>query len=228
MSSTRKSAALIGFLFILATGAGVTAAMLLGPILNEADYLSQIAAYEGRIILSVFLTFIMAMSCAGIGLALVPILNQYNEGLAIASAGFRLIEAMIQVLSALSMFCLLTLGRFVVQSGDPISVSFQAIGAVIKTGSDWLTNSPMLICWGIAALLYYYAFYRYRLLPRWLSLWGLIAMTLTIMVSVTVMLEVIPAFGTLQMAANMPIALQEMVLAVWLIVKGFNNPVVVR
>jgi hypothetical protein len=224
MSSTRKAAALIGILFILATVTGVIAAVLLTPILNAPDYLSQIAAHEGQVILSAFLTFIMAMCCAGIGLALFPILNKFNEGLAAGSAGFRLIEAMIQVLSALLMACLLIVGRSAVSAADPSAVSFQAIGDVLKAANDWLTNSPMLICWGIGALMYYFAFYRYRLLPRWLSLWGLIAMTLTIVVSVLVMLELIPGFGTFQTAANMPIALQEMVLAVWLIVKGFNSP----
>ena len=144
--------------------------------------------------------------------------------MAAGSAGFRLIEAMIQVLSALLMFCLLIVGRLAVTAGDPASVSYQAIGDVLKAGNDWLTNSPMLICWGIGALIYYYAFYSYRLIPRWLSLWGLIGMTLTIVVSVLVMLDVIPGFGTFQTAANMPIALQEMVLAVWLIIKCFNTP----
>ncbi len=224
MSSTRKSAALIGVLFILATVTGVIAAMLLSPILTAADYLSQIAAHEEQVIFSAFLTFIMAMSCAGIGLALFPTLKKYNEGLAAGSAGFRLIEAMIQVVSALIMFCLLTVGRLAAASGDPILLSYQAIGDVLKIGNDWLTNSPMLICWGIGALMYYYAFYRYRLIPRWLSVWGLIGMSLTLLVSVLVMLEVIPGFGTFQTAANMPIALQEMVLAGWLIVKGFNSP----
>jgi hypothetical protein len=224
MSSTRKSTTLIGILFILATVTGVIAAMLLSPILNAPDYLIQIAAHQGQVILSAFLTFIMAMCCAGIGLALVPILKKYNEGLAVGSAGFRLIEAMIQVLSALFMACLLIVGRLAMDAGDPTAISYQAIGDVLKAGNDWLTNSPMLISWCIGALMYYYAFYRYRLLPRWLSAWGLIGISLTLITSVLVMLGILPSFGTIQTVANLPIGVQEMVLAVWLIVKGFYVP----
>ncbi len=75
--------------------------MLLSPILTAADYLSQIAAHEEQVIFSAFFTFIMAMSCAD-RLALFSTLKKYDEGLRLrGSAGFRLIEAMIQVVSAL-------------------------------------------------------------------------------------------------------------------------------
>jgi hypothetical protein len=70
--------------------------------------------------------------------------------------------------------------------------------------------------------MYYGIFYRYRLVPRWISGWGLIGITLTTIASVLVMFGVIPGFGTVQMIANLPIMPQEMVLAVWLIAKGIN------
>lgn len=72
--------------------------------------------------------------------------------------------------------------------------------------------------------MYYGIFYRYRLVPRWLSAWGLIGITSTVITSTLVMLGAIPGFGTVQMIANLPIALQEMVFAVWLIAKGVNTP----
>jgi len=55
-----------------------------------------------------------------------------------------------------------------------------------------------------------------------LSGWGLVGITLTIITSVLVLLGVIPGFGTVQMMANLPIALQEMVFAFWLIIKGID------
>jgi hypothetical protein len=40
---------------------------------------------------------------------------------------------------------------------------------------------------------------------------------LTIISSVLVMLHAIPGFGTVQVVSNLPIALQEMAFAIWLI-----------
>jgi hypothetical protein len=80
----------------------------------------------------------------------------------------------------------------------------------------------MLISWCIGAYMYYGIFYRYRLVPRWLSAWGLIGITLTVIASVLVMLGIIPGFGTVQMIANLPIMPQEIVFALWLIIKGVD------
>jgi hypothetical protein len=75
----------------------------------------------------------------------------------------------------------------------------------------------------IGALMYYALFYQYPLVPRWLSGWGLVGITLTTISSVLVMLGIIPGFGTIQMISNLPIALQEMVFAIWLIAKRINS-----
>jgi hypothetical protein len=70
----------------------------------------------------------------------------------------------------------------------------------------------------IAALVFYYLLYQSKLIPRWLSLWGVIAAILLILV---LLLEVAGIISGL-MILKLPIVLNEVVLAVWLIVKGFN------
>jgi hypothetical protein len=85
-----------------------------------------------------------------------------------------------------------------------------------------MSNGATLLLWCIGALMYYAVFYQYRLVPRWLSVWGLVGITLATIGGVLVMLHVIPGFGTVQMLLSLPIFPQELVLAVWLIAKGFN------
>ena len=219
MTTIRKNAILTGVLFILATVFGAITALIYNPILGVPDYLASIAANQNRIILGIVLYFAMALCCAGIGLSLFPVLRKYSEGVAIGTAGFRVIEAVLQILGALFMVFLLALSRQYVLAGSPASSQFQVLGAVIQAGNDWIGNSAMLLCWGVAAVMYYSLFYRYRLMPRWISLWGLIGIALTIIVSLLTMFD--PKFVSLQ-PAFAPIAVQEMVMAVWLIVKGFN------
>ena len=91
---------------------------------------------------------------------------------------------------------------------------------MINAGAGWLTNVAMLLTWCISALMYYSIFYQFRLVPRWLSVWGLVGITLTIISALLVMFHLIPPAGTIQVILNLPIAPQEMVLAIWLIVKG--------
>jgi hypothetical protein len=77
--------------------------------------------------------------------------------------------------------------------------------------------------WVIGALMYYYVFYRTNLIPRWLSGWGLVAIILHLAsVFVTMFTQIDPFSGSLTILMNIPAGLQELTLAVWLIVKGFN------
>ena len=220
MTSIRQNALIVGVLFILATVLGVIAASIYNPILNAPDFLLNLSANEDQVILITILEFFMAMSCAGVGIALYPILKKFSHGLAMGTVGFRILESMLQVLLAVSMICLLALSREFVNAGAPTSSYFQTTGAIIKAGSDWISNGAMLLPWCIAALMYYSVFYKFRLIPRWISGWGLIGISLTIISSVLVMVD--PAFSTVQTFSNLPIALQEMVMAIWLIAKGFN------
>lgn len=218
----RWNAAIVGIAFIIATAAGSIAAVIGSPILEAPDYLSKIAANEGTVLLGAFLTFLMSVACAGVGVGLYPILRRYSVGLAIGATGFRLLESMSQVLWGAGAIALLALSREFVGAGVPDAAFFQAIGAVIQTVGEWTSNGVTLIFWCIGAFMYYILFYQHRLVPRWLSAWGLVGITLTVITSMLVMLGVIPGFGTVQMIANGPIALQEMVFALWLIVKGVD------
>lgn len=225
--TNRTTAAIVGVLFIIGTAAGIIAATLSSPILDAPDYLSKIVANEGKILSGAFLIFLMSIACAGVGLGLYPILRKYNIGLAIGAAGFRLIESTADVLAGLSLIALLALSREFVNAGAPDAAYFQTIGTIIKASSDWINNGVVLICWCISAFMYYSIFYRYQLVPRWISGWGLIGITLATISSVLVMFGVIPGFGTVQMIANLPIIPQEIVFAIWLIAKGINPSAVV-
>jgi hypothetical protein len=221
----RMTAAVAGVLFIIGTVSGILMLPFVA-ILNTPDHLASIAANEGQMIIATLLKFIMGAACAGIGLALYPILRKYNEGLAIGAVGFRIIEGVVDIVGALSYVALLALSQEYVKAGAPASSYFQTADALIYAGKDWLTNVAMLLTWSIGALLYYAVFYQYRLVPRWLSGWGLVGITLTFISCLLVMFHLIPPAGTVQVMLQVPIMPQEMVLAVWLIAKGVNPPAV--
>ena len=220
--TSRTTAAIVGVLFIIGTVTGVIAAIIGKPILDAPDYLTNISANVSQITLGAFLVFLMGVACAGIGLALYPIMKKYSTGLAIGVVGFRVAEGILEILGGVITIGLLALSQEFVKAGAPDAAYFQTIGAIIKAGDAWLSNGACLLCWCIGALMYYVVFYQYRLVPRWISVWGLIGITLVTIAGVLVLLGVIPGFGTVQMIASLPIAPQEMVFAIWLIVKGIK------
>ncbi len=76
----------------------------------------------------------------------------------------------------------------------------------------------------LGAFLYYTLFCQSRLIPRWLSGLGIVAIIL--MMTACVLSLFSGNHITSYIPLAFPIFLQEMVLAVWLIVKGFDSSVV--
>ena len=218
----RKTAAVVGVLFILGTVPALLSLPLMQNTVSAPDHLTAISTNAGQMILFTAIKFFMGIACAGIGLALYPILKKFNEGLAIGAAGFRVIEGMTSVVGALLYILLLALSQEFVKAGAPAASYFQTADAVINAGIGWFRDVAMLLTFGIGALMYYILFYQYRLVPRWLTVWGLVGITLTIISAVLVMFNVIAPLSTIQIIFQMPILPQELVLAVWLIAKGFN------
>jgi hypothetical protein len=137
--------------------------------------------------------------------------------------GFRLIEGALQIVGAFVLVALLALSREFVKAGSPPDSWFQPAGAAIKAVRDWAANGSAVFPWCAGAYIYYAVFYRTRLLPRWLSVWGLLGLTLFLASAILAMFGYIGSFSTSQMLLSLPIMAQELVLAVWLIVKGYRE-----
>ncbi len=71
--------------------------------------------------------------------------------------------------------------------------------------------------------MYYYLMYRSTVVPRWLSVWGLLGVAVSLVATLYSGFTQDFGFSSFSTALNAPIALQEMVLAVWLIAKGFSQ-----
>ena len=222
MNSNRRIAVATGVLFIIATLGGLASTAFLTPILSAPDYLTRISANENQVLLGALFQFIGAAACPAIAIALYPVLRKHDEGLALGSVGFRLIEGTLYVFVVVCLLLLVTLSRESVNAGAPVSSAIQVPGVLLMAARDWLGPVGAVLTFGLGALMYYLVFYRSRLVPRWLSGWGLVGATLVTVSGLLVMFRLAGPLGTPQTVLAIPIAVQEMVLAVWLIAKGFN------
>jgi len=220
MNLYRKNAIIAGALWIIGTVAGVLSFPFLG-IVDKSDYLTKIATNENQVIIGALLLLIMAFACAGIAIWLYPALKKQNQALALGSVGFRIIENVLGIVSAICLLSLVPLSQEFVKAGAPVASYFQILGTLLLGARDSISNIH-LIPFCIGALMYYYVFYQSKLIPRWLSGWGLVAIIINLASALLVLFDLIGDFSTAQVVLSIPIGVQEMVLGVWLIVKGFN------
>jgi hypothetical protein len=222
LSTHRTTARIAGALLIIALVASPLSLVFLGS-LDDSDYLTKISENEGMVAVGALLLFVAAFASAGIALSLYPVLRKYREGLAVGAVGFRIIEGMFYALGAVSALLLLTLSQEFVKSGAGDPAYFHAAGTVLHGLDDW-TGLAGVLAFYVGGLMYYCAFYQTRLVPRWLAAWGVGAVILGFVAAMLVLFGATGSMSTVQVVLNLPIAANELVLAVWLIVKGFRLP----
>jgi hypothetical protein len=185
------------------------------------NYLVSVSENAGMVGIGALLLIIGGLCASGIAISLYPVLKKFNAGLALGAVGFRISEGVLRFVTVCTYLLLITLSQQFVNAGAPDSSYFQTLGVLIKAGHDWV-SAVALLAFSTGALLYYIVFYRTKLVPRWLSGWGLVAAILTMVSVVLVMVGLIAPFSTTQIILNLPMLPQELVFAVWLIIKGFN------
>jgi hypothetical protein len=223
MTSSKTTARIVGALFITATAASLLGTSLTGSVVGAPDYLVQIAANKNLVVLGALLKFAAAAASAGIAIALYPVLRKHNEGLALGSVGFRLVEGVFYIVAALGLLSLLSLGHEYASAGPQAAPTLQVLGTLVLAVRNWAGFVYGVLFFCLGALMYYYVLHQSRLIPRWLSGWGLVAIALLFSMVLWIAFGERPSGPSgIQVLLALPIALQEMVLAVWLILKGFN------
>jgi hypothetical protein len=218
MGSNRKTAIIVGVLFLIATVVLVISG-LFSVSINEPDYLTAVSANENQVTLGALLELISAAAIVGIPIAMFPILKKHNVSLALGYVGARFFEGLTIFLSTIILLAILSLSQEFVNTGAPGLSYFQTSGALLLAVRDWLSilvDFPF----PLGAVIFNYLLYKSKLIPRWIAVLGLIGGALWLPTAPLRMFGFNPE--PMEFLA-LPIAAQEMILAVWLVVKGFNS-----
>jgi len=221
MNSYRKTAIIVGVLFITATVTAMLTIVFLGSTLETPLNFTNVSSNEFQVIMSVMFWLILAVSVTGIGVMMYPILKKYHEGLALGYVGLRLIESICIIIASVTLLSLLTLSQEYT-AGTLDVTNYQPIGSLLLALQVWSFEIGTLIFLGLGGLFLYYPLYELKLVPRVLSIWGLIGAAFVLLYGVLGLFGLTADSLILNLLA-LPIAVQEMVFAVWLIVKGFNS-----
>ena len=223
MYSDRTIARIVGVLFIVATAAPILTAPFIGflggGVLGEPspDYLVRVSANELQVFMGMLIELIWALAVVGIPVVLLPILKKHNKALALGFYSLRFVEAISTIVGSIILLTLLALSQGFVTAGLPDASYYQTLGSLLLAAREGAFMIGSGLVWSLSALTLNYILYRSKLVPRWISGWGLFGGGLSL---ATYLLQF---FGIGLDILFLPIAVQEMVFAVWLIVKGFNS-----
>ena len=227
MNTYRMNAVMGGALYFLGTAFGVSGGVVGGEVLTSlisskplvgVNMLGLVAANSSRLIGGAFLYLMMGISLVAMTVFLYPIFRKDSKELAMGMVLFRgALEGTGYFVSTLGILTLVALGNEYIATGAD-SATLQSMGNILYQFQDLLgpVNSIIFL---IGATCLYLSFYRTRLIPRWLSVWGLIGVVPYMAYALLHFFHMDTGYG---FYLQMVLAPQEMVMAVWLIVKGFN------
>jgi hypothetical protein len=222
---TRRTALIVGWLFIITFVVSIPAALLLyTPVLDNARYIVGAGA-DNRIALGALLEMILIVANIGTAVVLFPILKRQNEGLALGYVTARVMECVFIAVGILSLLAVVTLRQDVGATGaDSLVTAGRSLVAI----HDWtfLLGPGWVVGIGNGLLLGY-LMYRSGLVPRGMAMLGLIGGPLIIASGTAVLLGTIEPGSTPQVVATIPEFLWELSLGIYLIVKGFRpSPII--
>lgn len=222
METNKSTARIIGALFLTVMVSYIIGNSMLDPILSQQDVLNKISENKTQVLIGVLFELINGVAYIGIAVLAFTLLKQVNESLALAYVGFRIVEFVMQIISDLSPLLLTSISQDLTSVGTQDPSSFQALGSFLLAQRYW-ANQMVFLTYGLGAVIFYYLLFQSRLIPRWLSVWGLIGAPLVI---ISVMLEIFGFNPPLIMGAQM--GLNEIVLGIWLLTKGFSQSEIVK
>lgn len=230
MKKYRINALMAGSLYFLGTAFGVTSAVVGGEVISssvtnipiEQNLLEVVARDAARITGGSFLILMMGISLVAMTVFLYPIFRKDSEELAAGMLLFRgALEGAYYLISTLGFLTLVLLGNEYVATGSN-SPALQSIGKVLYQFQSVIGPvGTMMFLIGTSCL--YISFYRTKLIPRWLTLWGLIG---TVPFMAYALLNFFHMDNGIGFYLQMVLAPQELVMGLWLVIKGFDQSVI--
>ncbi len=222
MKHFKDPAQRIGWLFVLATAAGVLSVLVMSSTLGAEDLLASVYANQSSVVFGQMLVFLMLTAMVGTAVLLYPVLKKHDPTLALGYVLARSLEVVIIAIGVVAGLLLLPLSWDNMAAEGANLAGAGVLAESLKASSDWTGYLGAQIIFSLSALVLNLAFYRNKLIPQWLSLWGLIGVPLMFLSGFLVMFESLNSGASTLNLLVVPLALQEMVMAIWMIAKGFT------
>ena len=221
MREHRAAATTAGILYITGTVAGVLSMVVSAPVRDARDPLAYAVGHSGAVATGALLVLVMGLSLAFVPVVLFRVLRPIDEVLAVGYLIVRgAVETACYVVLAIGWLLLVPLGEAMAAGAGTASPAGIRVGNLVIDADA--TDAVLTLVFCLGASMFYVLLYRSRIVPRWISTWGLVAIPFYVAADLLAMYGVFDANAREQVLMFMPLAVQEMVLAVWMIARGFR------
>jgi hypothetical protein len=222
----RRAEIMIAVLFLVTAAASIPAAFFVDPILKGADFLAGVYPNRGMVQLGSLLWSINNIGIVFIAVFAFRLLRKHDEALAVGYLASRIIEGAIMMVGIIATFLLVPLSQEFLKAGSPQGSAFQPLGDVLRHARFLGLSAVSLPMLGLGGCLFTWMLFRFRLVPRLISIVGMIGYALVLLGSIAGWFELVEVGpgGSVQFLA-FPVALFEIILLpIWLLAKGFKMP----
>ena len=225
-ASQRRAEIVIAILFLGTAAVSIPTAFILDPILNASDYLAGVSSHKAAVELGSLLWSINNIGIVFIAVFAFGVLRKLDEALAVGYLASRIIEGTIMMVGITATFLLIPLSREFLKAGAPQGSWFLSVGDILKRARSLGLTGLSLPMLGLGGSLFTWMLFRFRLVPRLISVVGLIGYALVFLGSIAGwfdLVDVSPSGNAAPLAV--PVALFEIILLpFWLLFKGFTTP----
>jgi hypothetical protein len=220
LSFGRKSAMVAGGCYLLTFVTSIPTLALYGPV-KRLGYITGSGSDSG-VHLAAFMEVILALAGVGTALALYPIVKRQNQSVALGFVTSRLLEAAMIVVGVVSLLTIVTLKHDSAGATGADAASLVTAGQTLVAFHNWTFVLGQSLMPGVNALLLGSLLYRSRLVPRIIPTVGLIGAPLLLVSVAATIFGFWGQTSSVGLVAGFLVALWELSLGVWLVVKGFT------
>ena len=217
MKAVNNTSRVLGVAFLLQAVTSLASGLILRLVLtvpgNISETMTNIANSPWLMRVNILGEVLTALGIIFLGAILFVTLRKQNEEMALVGLGFYILEAVLLAVSRIAAFSLLRISQEYVTAGHPAYL--QTMGNLAIESMDFGGSTLHILTFCFGGILFYYLLYKSGVVPRALSLWGLITIFPMVIGTLT------QIFGyTIPFIFYVPYVPFEFVIGVWILVKG--------
>ncbi len=219
MNSNKRISRSAGVLIILGIISGILSIV---PSVESGDILREVFPNRAQVLTGAIFQFLLVPIYIGFSLLLYQVLSKYNKTLSLGFVGFRIAAGVFQLLGIILLPIFILISEKYLAHPTSEVIFFETISEVLMLTRDLINHLGVILATGLGNLILYYILYKGKFIPVWLSFWGVIGNVFIILASFLLLFELIEVVSIEYGVITIPLVFQEIVLAIWLLVKGLN------
>lgn len=218
--SIEKKTRIVGLFLFIGLIAGIFS---IAPAIDATNYLTEAATNSNQVIIAATFQFIMSLVYLGVAILLYPIIKPYSQSLSIGFLSFRIIAVTLSIIGTTLMLGLLILSENYIKGTSENFFEIQTLADTLKSSRDTVNHIFMILVLCTGNIMLYVIFIKSKLIPKWISVWGITGAVLSIIASGLVLFSILDIITVEYIVLNVPTAILDIVLGIWLMFKGFNK-----